>query len=170
MQPAPMSSPPSASDVAVLRALAAVVVKQGVHLGLLTPEGRTHVLALVWAGLPDGALTEPQVNAALKQQLAGGARFLATDHVELRRWLVDGAWLQRDGFGREYRRCPPAGMPPAQADLARALQGTDIAAWVAAQQAEQAAARQARRTAWLGRKGSGAARQASTGAVAGDAG
>jgi hypothetical protein len=168
-----MSSLPSAPDAAVLQALTAVVVKQGVHLGGLSPDGRARVLALVWAGLPDGPLSEPQVNAVLKQQLAGSARFLATDHVELRRWLVDGAWLQRDGFGREYRRCPPAGLPSARADLASALQGIDIAAWVAAQQAGQAAARQARRTAWLGREGSEAARQTSTGApgaAAGDAG
>jgi tRNA(adenine34) deaminase len=46
-----------------------------------------------------------------------------TDHVELRRWLVDMRLVERDGFGRRYRRTPAAGE---FASPLRALGGYDL--------------------------------------------
>lgn len=128
-----------------------LVVKRGVGLGLLPAEDLALALAWVWAGLPEGdAMNEREVNGVLKAQLEGPAACLATDHVELRRWLVDAGWLQRDPYGREYRRVPAG--PAAHAALAEALaallHGTDSRTWAAAQRQAHAAEREARRQRW----------------------
>ena len=128
--------------------LQCLVLKKGVGLGGLGEVSRARALALVWAGLPADALTERQVNEAIKAQLGGAAAFLDTDHVELRRWLVDGGWLARDGFGREYRRVAAAALPARWQALAEALSSTDIAAWVAQLQRQKADRRETRRQAW----------------------
>lgn len=126
----------------------ALVLKTGVGLGGLPEAQRDLALSLVWAALPAATVwTEPQVNQQLKAALAGVAAFLDIDHVELRRWLVDGGWLERDGFGRAYQRVEAASMPAAQAAQAAALAGVDVSAWAGAQRAEQAARREARRRA-----------------------
>ena len=133
---------------ATLAALAAWVVKDGVALGGLSPGLREQALAVAWSGLPENVMNEKAVNAALQAQLAGAARFLDTDHVELRRWLVDGGWLTRDGFGREYRRVPLQGLADSARPVAAALQSLDVAAWVGGVRAQLAGARDARRQAW----------------------
>lgn len=46
---------------------------------------------------------EPAINDVLKRWLADVGRGLETDHVSLRRALVDAGWLTRTGDGREYR-------------------------------------------------------------------
>ena len=131
--------------------LAHWVVKHGVSLGGLAPEDRGLLFALVWAALPAGPFTERQVNQALRAQLEGAAACLNTDHVELRRWLVDAGWLQRDGFGREYRRASLDNVVnEAARDAARELQSMDVAAWAAQMRAEHDAHRAARRQAWQG--------------------
>ena len=135
-------------ESAVLAALAAWVVKDGVSLGGLSPGLREQALAVVWACLPIDVMSEKAANAALQAQLAGAARFLDTDHVELRRWLVDGGWLTRDGFGREYRRVPLHGLADSCQHLAAALQTLDVTAWVAGARAQLAAARDGRRRVW----------------------
>lgn len=89
---------------ASLQPLAALFLKAGVSIGGLSDAQRRLVLGLVWAGLPSTPMSERDVNGALRARLAGAANFLDTDHVQLRRWLVDTGWLARDGFGREYRR------------------------------------------------------------------
>ena len=53
---------------------------------------------------PNGRSSEREVNEILKQWLAREGAMLATDHVELRRMLVDTGLLARDGFGRAYWR------------------------------------------------------------------
>jgi hypothetical protein len=130
------------------------VVKHGVSLGGLGPDERGLLFALVWAGLPAGPQTERQVNAVLRAQLESAASCLSTDHVELRRWLVDAGWLHRDGFCREYRR---ASLEQIRDDVQRAaaadLQALDAGAWVEQQRAAHAAQRQARRMAWQGAQG-----------------
>jgi hypothetical protein len=132
-----------------LRDLAALVVKERVGLGGLSAAYRSWALALVWSGLPaQAAVTERQVNDVLKAQLAGPAAFLDTDHVELRRWLVDTGWLARDGYGREYRRVAPASLPDAQRALAQALAHIEIGAWVAELRRSHQARRDARRDRW----------------------
>lgn len=128
-------------------ALTRLLVKEGVSLGCLSFEERLMALGWVWAGLPAGLVaTEAAVNVALKAQLAGPARFLDVDHVELRRWLVDGGWLQRDGYGREYRRVLPC-LPEAAA-VAAQLQAVDTAASAAALRATREAERASRRAHW----------------------
>lgn len=137
--------------------LAALVVKDQVHLGSLAQGQRALAFALVWAGLPAGAvLDERSLNGVLLAQLAEAATFLATDHVELRRWLVDGGWLARDGFGHEYRRVEAAALPQEHRALAAALEGLDPAAWVREQRERKAAERARRHAAWAAR-GQGAA-------------
>jgi hypothetical protein len=76
-----------------------------------------------------------------------------TDHVELRRLLVDAGWLARDGFGREYRRVAPPALPASSAELAQALPGPDLPAWVIALRGEHQSQREARRQAFAAGKG-----------------
>lgn len=136
-----------------LRELAMLVVKEGVGLGSLAQAQRALALAFVWKDLPTGALSERDVNEALKSALAGAARFLDTDHVELRRWLVDSGWLCRDGFGREYRRVDAAALPVASRGLAAQLAGLDAAAFADRARDRRDAERSARRRAWADRAG-----------------
>jgi hypothetical protein len=134
-----------------LRPLAQLVIKQGVALGGLPPAQQAWALALVWAGLSGNTLDEPGINRALKAQLAGPAAFLRTDHVELRRWLVDAGWLQRDGYGRAYQRTRVDALPGTMQALAQVLCELDAPAWAQAQRQAQAAARAGRRAAWQDR-------------------
>jgi len=97
--------------------------------------------------------SERDVNEALKAQLAGVANFLDTDHVELRRWLVDAGWLTRDGFGREYQRVAAAALPATLQPLATAFEGVDTDAIAAATRAAHSAGRDDRQRAWRQRKG-----------------
>lgn len=131
-----------------LAALAALVIKRGVSLGGLAFEARAQVLALVWAGLPAAPMTERQINDSLTAQLAGVVACLDTDHVELRRWLVDAGWLTRDGFGREYRRRPLSELPASLQALATPLLALALPDWVAQAESAQAAQREAHRQAW----------------------
>lgn len=134
------------ATTAPLEQLARLVVKDGVSLGLLPEPERQLALAWVWAGLPiDRVMNEAGINEVLKAQLAGSVACLHTDHVELRRWLVDAGWLQRDGYGREYRR---AAAPAAHSALAAALEGLDTAAWAAERRRAHKAGRSARRQRW----------------------
>ncbi len=155
------AAPTAAQTQEPVPGLAALVVKEGVALGGLTEPQRALALGFVWAGLPRAELTEKAVNDALKAQLAGAARCLGTDHVELRRWLCDGGWLHRDGYGRAYRRVAPAALPPACAAIGRALEAAfddgSTAAWAHARRAEREAARLARRRAFEARPGAAAA-------------
>lgn len=148
---------PGAPTSPVLSELAAVVVKDGVAIGGLSDAQRRLALAFVWAGLPAGPMTEREVNEALRAQLDGPARCLHTDHVELRRWLVDAGWMVRDGFGREYRRVPAAALPAAARDVGAALDGMDTPAWAAGRRASHEALRAERRRAFESRAASGAA-------------
>lgn len=139
----------------LLSGLPALVVKDGVMLGGLTEPQRALALGFVWAGLPRTVLDERGVNDCLKAQLAAAARFIDTDHVELRRWLCDTGWLARDGYGREYRRQAVAQLPAACAAIGAALEaafdGGDTAAWAKRQRQQRAAEREARRRAFEAR-------------------
>lgn len=86
-----------------------IAVKDGVSLGLLGAADREAVLAHAALHLPaSGALDERAVNASLITHLDRGGAMLRTDHVELRRTLVDSGWVQRDGYGRRYVLAPDA--------------------------------------------------------------
>ena len=85
--------------------LAALVVKDGVSLGLLAEADRALVLALAAAAIEPGREhREADMNRILEAWLEGPGAMLRTDHVELRRWLVDAGFVSRDGFGRAYVR------------------------------------------------------------------
>jgi hypothetical protein len=132
-----------------LAPIARLVLKQGVRPGLLDETDRQLAFGLVWAGLPESVvMTEPEVNAAIKAQLAGPAAFLDVDHVELRRWLVDGRWLSRDGFGRAYVRADRAELSPDQASAVAPLSGVSLHRWAAELVQARQAAREARRQVW----------------------
>ena len=137
--------------------LAALVIKDGVAIGGLTEAERAAALALVWAGLSSAAtFSEAALNAVLKAQLAGAASCLHTDHVELRRWMVDMGFLRRDGYGRCYQQTtlhelPPSARQGADSVLA-ACADQGVAAWVDTQRADCTAQRAARRSAWQARQ------------------
>ena len=132
------------------------VVKSGVSLGGLPEPVRRLLLAVPAQALPVGqTLSEPEVNEILRQSLAGACRFLETDHVELRRWLVDTGWWQRDGFGRAYWRTADADVPESCRAIASAVAGVSLASWVADCRGAEAQRRQARRQAWEARPAQG---------------
>jgi Uncharacterized protein conserved in bacteria (DUF2087) len=134
--------------------LAALVIKQGAGLGTLTAPERELALAIAAGALALGEAgsTEAEVNRALQRCLQAEAVFLATDHVELRRWLVDSGHWRRDGFGRCYERAPLADLRPERAAAAHAVAGLDLPVWVADQRALDAARREARRRAWIAQR------------------
>ena len=144
------TSDPQSSSSAALAPWTRLVCKDGVGLGLLPAAQQQAVLALVWSVLPPAAvLSEKQINQHLQSALNGGAAaFLDTDFVELRRWLVDAGWLQRDGFGREYRACAWQQLTPGQQDTASPLRGHDTGAWVSETRAASQAERARRRALW----------------------
>ena len=128
-----------------LQILAPLVVKEHVSLGGLKSAQRQAVLALAASALAPGQVySEPQVNAALKHFLAQAGGFIGVDHVELRRWLVDMAWLARDGWGHEYRRVPQADLPTGHTAMA----AVNLPEWVAGLRAGVQARRATRRQAW----------------------
>jgi hypothetical protein len=109
------------------------------------------VLAAAAARFDSGATyTESGVNEVLRRFLAGAGSMLSSDHVELRRWLVDTGLLARDGFGRRYELAKP----PAQfAPMLEAFAGVDLDAVAADSRAAEAIARAARRSRWEQRQG-----------------
>jgi Uncharacterized protein conserved in bacteria (DUF2087) len=134
---------------ALMSEAASLVVKQGVGIGVLSEPARQLALGLVWAGLPRQPMSEPQVNVALKALLADAMQCLDTDHVELRRWLVDAGWMRRDGYGREYQRSSEHDVPERLLVLAATLAPLDLAGWARGQRDRVALQRQQRRQAWL---------------------
>jgi Uncharacterized protein conserved in bacteria (DUF2087) len=148
---------PTASPLHAL--LAALVVKQGAGLGTLAAAQRELALAVAACALPAsaGGCSEAEVNQALKRCLQAEAAFLATDHVELRRRLVDSGHWQRDGYGRCYRRAPIDALLPHRADATRLVASLDLPAWVAEQRSQRAGQRDARRRAWQAAAGASGA-------------
>jgi hypothetical protein len=120
--------------------LEALVLKTGVHLGLLSADDRALVLALAACALePDRALREDEVNRRLIDWLADLGSMLRTDHVELRRWLVDTGFVARDDWGRAYVR----GWPQTE-QVRRVLGSSDATALAAAVRGVRVAAQHAR--------------------------
>jgi hypothetical protein len=131
--------------------LAAIVVKDGVSLGLLAEADRALVLALAAAAIEPGREhREPDINRILEAWLAGPGAMLRTDHVELRRWLVDAGFVGRDGFGRAYAR-DEAQAAGTAALLGQGASPTALAGAVTDLRATKAHERQTRRQAFAAR-------------------
>jgi hypothetical protein len=132
-----------------------LAVKRGVSLGALAGSRGDEFAAVVAAAalaIPcDAPSSEREVNERLRAWLAVPGAMLATDHVELRRWLVDLRLVERDGYGREYRRADPP--PSAYADAVVALGVADPAALAAQAREADASARAARRASHEARTG-----------------
>lgn len=91
---------------ALLERFSSLAVKRGLLLSSVSDVDLSLLMHSALNGFePAEVYSEAAVNALLKAWLLGDGRMLRTDHVELRRTLVDLQFLERDGFGRAYRRC-----------------------------------------------------------------
>ena len=127
-----------------------LALRQGVHLSTLQQKaGGDLELLFASAALafPSGALfTEKEANEILKRFLGGAGVMVATDYVELRRWMVDAGFLQRSEYGTDYRR---GALPDWLSDAAQQLDFERIADAVAQARIANESQREARRQAWL---------------------
>ena len=144
MENATHSGPPAAVD-----RFAALALRRDVSLGVLLsthPRDFAVLLAAAAQSFPSGReFSEREVNELLRTFLDNAGSMLGTDHVELRRWLVDFHVLDRDGYGRAYT----AGTPTAElADLVRQLDGVDLLARARAAREGEAARRAERKARW----------------------
>jgi tRNA(adenine34) deaminase len=136
-----------------LERLGQLAVRQGVHLATLQQkDGRDLELVFASAMLffpADRLLDERGANDVLKRFLAGAGAMLATDHVELRRWLVDTGFVRRSDFGSDYRR---GSVPQWLQAAAGELDARQIAEAATGARAARDAQREAKRQAWLARQ------------------
>lgn len=112
--------------------MAQLALRHGVHLSTLQQKaGGDLELLFASAALafpPNRSLTEHDANEILKRFLASAGVMVATDHVELRRWMVDTGFLCRTDYGSDYRR---GAFPDWLAEAAEALDFERIAEAVA---------------------------------------
>ena len=144
---------PAISVAGWLERLGQLAVRQGVHLSTLQQkDGRDLELVFASATLffpADKLLDERGANTVLKEFLSTAGAMLDTDHVELRRWLVDTGFVRRSDFGSDYRR----GTLPAWLDQAAGGLGPrEVAAAVERAREARDAQREAKRQAWLARQ------------------
>ena len=99
---------------------------------------------------PDAVYSERDVNRILKQWLAGAGAMVETDHVNVRRWLVDTQVLARTPDCAEYRLCPESHALLGGEDAA-AIRKIDADRLVAGTREEARAKRAQRKAAWLAR-------------------
>lgn len=76
---------------------------------------------------------EPEINACIETWRRDVAPAIDTDHVTIRRWLVDYGHLERTADGARYR----LGYPPATVAFELEVEDLDLPATVAAFLAEQ---------------------------------
>ena len=138
------SRPPAAVE-----RFSALALRRDVSLGVLLsthPRDFAVLLAAAAQSFPSAReFSEREVNELLRTFLDNAGSMLGTDHVELRRWLVDFHVLDRDGYGRAYT----AGTPTAElADLVRQLDGVDLLARARAAREGEAARRAERKARW----------------------
>ena len=128
-------------------------MRQGVHLSTLQQkDGRDLELVFATAFLffpSDRLLDERGANAVLKEFLSTAGAMLDTDHVELRRWLVDTGFVRRTDFGSDYRR---GALPSWLEEAARTLDPQQVAEAAVQARAARDAQREAKRQAWLARQ------------------
>lgn len=97
----------------------------------------------------DHDVTEREATDALGAWLAGNGGMLRYDAVELRRQLVDWQFIERDGFGRAYRRAAVA--PIRFAEVCAIAEALDFTSLIADARARDAQARASRKAAHMGR-------------------
>ena len=127
-----------------------LALRHGVHLSTLQQKDRRD-LDLLFAGAAlafprSESLSEQDANEILKRFLASAGVMISTDHVELRRWMVDTGFLQRSDYGTDYRR---GTMPEWLVDAAATLDFERIASAVAQARSANEAQRETRSQAWL---------------------
>jgi tRNA(adenine34) deaminase len=133
-----------------LRRLADLSRRQGLAVGTLLSSARGDLeLLLASAALhipADDGIGEREAAERLREFLGTTGAMLATDHAELRRWLVDLGFVTRSDRGSDYRRAdPPHWLRQAAAELdAPRLQGA-----VADARRAQEEKRRVRKQAWL---------------------
>jgi tRNA(adenine34) deaminase len=141
---------PALSVAGWLERLSQLAVRQGVHLASLQQkDGRDLELVFATATLffpADRLMDERGANAVLKEFLGTAGAMLDTDHVELRRWLVDTGFVRRSDYGSDYRR---GALPDWLAEAAAALDARQVAQAAAQARTARDAQREARRQAWL---------------------
>lgn len=130
--------------------LAQLALRHGVHLSTLQQKDGSD-LELFFAGAalafpPNISLSEPDANDILKRFLATAGVMVSTDHVELRRWMVDTGFLQRSDFGTDYRR---GVIPEWLGDAANVLDFERIESAVSQARTANETQRETRRRAWL---------------------
>jgi len=133
-----------------LERMSQLALRHGVHLSTLQQKDGGD-LELLFAGaalaFPAGTLFNKQdANEILKRFLASAGVMVATDHVELRRWMVDTGFLQRSDYGTDYRR---GTIPEWLSEAARQLDFERIAKAVAQSRSANESQRETRRQAWL---------------------
>jgi tRNA(adenine34) deaminase len=144
------------NDIAALSAagwldrLGQLAVRNGVHLASLQQkDGRDLELVFASAALyfpSEQLLDERGANDILKRFLATAGTMLDSDHVELRRWLVDTGFIRRSDFGTDYRR---GTLPAWLSEAAAELDADQIGRAVSGARSARDEQREARRQAWL---------------------
>jgi len=133
-----------------VKRMSQLALRQGVHLSTLQQKaGGDLELLFASAALAfplDASFTERDSNEILKRFLAGAGVMVATDHVELRRWMVDAGFLQRSDYGSDYRR---GALPDWLSDAAQQLDFERVATAVAQARSTNETQRESRRQAWL---------------------
>jgi tRNA(adenine34) deaminase len=133
-----------------LERIAQLALRQGVHLSTLQQKaGGDLELLFASAALAfpaDASLSERQANSILQRFLATAGVMVATDHVELRRWMVDLGYLRRSDYGTDYRQ---GALPSRLVEAAEGLDFERIAEAVLLARQRNESEREARRQAWL---------------------
>ena len=141
------------NESSALDRFAALSVRSGLSLGILhasrIADFNLMLAAAAHAFAAGRNYAEGEVNDVLRDWLAHEGSMLTVDHVELRRWLVDGQVLARDDYGRAYALGVPS---PEIAALAAALSGVDLRAHGAAARTRDAQAREKRKRQWAERE------------------
>ena len=109
----------------------------------------------------DAVYREREVNERLKSWLSAAGAMIETDHVHVRRWLVDTGVMVRTPDCAEYRLS--AATAADRAVLPDGIAALDAAAIVAATRREATEARSRRKAEWLARGPAAGAGQASAG-------
>lgn len=153
-----------------LQRLAQLATRDGLLLSTLRErDPRDFELVLASASLylpPAQLLDERGANQHLQRFLAEAGCMIDTDHVELRRWLADLAFIHRSDFGTDYRR---GTLPAWLSAAAQSLDPAQLAAAVAQARDARAHQRAARKAAWLAQQpGHAAATAATTAALPAD--